>query len=497
MTSTSTPLEKTSTGVPGLDTIVPGGLPRDRLYLLQGDPGAGKTTLALQWLLHGAAQGESCLYITLSETEDELREVARSHGWSLDQLALFELPASTDMSADADNTLFHPAEVELAETTRLLLAQIERVKPARVVFDSLSEIRLLSQNPLRYRRHVLALKQFFMGRGCTVFLLDDRSSEEGDLQLESIAHGVISLDQLEPLYGAHRRRLRVRKLRSVAFRGGFHDFIIERGGLRVFPRLVAADHRRSFAREKLCSGILALDELVGGGLDPGTSTLLMGPAGTGKSTVAMQYACAATRAGARANIFTFDESSQTIFTRAAGIGLDLEQQVREGRLEIRQVDPAELTPGEFAHAVRDAVEQRKASVVVIDSLNGYLHAMPEEHFLTLQLHELLMYLGQMGATTLMVVAQHGFVGAAMQSPIDVSYLADSVMMFRHFETQGRLRKAISMVKKRTGAHESMIRELVIGSKGLTVGRPLEGFRGVLTGLPGREDAQYDERSLGD
>jgi circadian clock protein KaiC len=490
------PSEKASTGVPGLDEILGGGLPRDRLYLLQGDPGAGKTTLALQWLLQGAAAGERCLYITLSETAEELHQVATSHGWALDALSLFELPASTDMSAEADNSLFHPAEIELAETTRLLLDQVERIKPMRVVFDSLSEIRLLSQNALRYRRHVLALKQFFMGRGCTVLLLDDRSSDQADLQLESIAHGVISLDQLEPLYGAHRRRLRVAKLRGVAFRGGFHDFVIERGGLRVFPRLVAANHGRSFSRQKLSSGLAAIDALVGGGLDPGTSTLLMGPAGTGKSTVALQYASAAAAAGMHAAIFTFDESAQTIFTRAGAIGLELERYVKEGRIQIRQVDPAELTPGEFAHAVRDSVEHHAANLVVIDSLNGYLHAMPEEHFLTLQLHELLMYLGQMGATTMMVVAQHGFVGS-MQSPIDVSYLADAVMMFRHFETDGRLRKAISMVKKRTGEHESMIRELIIGRTGLVVGRPLEGFRGVLTGVPSREPKSDDERRRGD
>jgi circadian clock protein KaiC len=488
---------KTGTGIPGLDDILGGGLTRDRLYLLQGDPGAGKTTLAIQWLLNGAAAGERCLYITLSESVEELTEVAASHGWSLDALSVFELPASTDMSVDADNTLFHPAEVELAETTRLLLGEITRVKPARVVFDSLSEIRLLSQNPLRYRRQVLGLKQFFQGRHCTVLLLDDGSSDQADLQLESIAHGVIGLDQLAPLYGAHRRRLRVRKMRGVSFRGGFHDFVIERGGLRVFPRLVAADHRRRFSTDKLVSGIAAIDALTGGGLDPGTSTLLMGPAGTGKSTVTMQYAVAAANAGKKVAVFTFDESTQAILMRAAAIGIELQRPIEDGRIEIRQVDPAELAPGEFAHAVQEAVEEREAALVVIDSLNGYMHAMPEEQFLTLQLHELLMYLGQMGVVTLMVVAQHGFVGASMQSPIDVSYLADSVMMFRHFEAQGRLRKAISMVKKRTGAHESMIRELVIGPRGLTVGRPLENFRGILTGIPAREQAEDREQIRSD
>jgi circadian clock protein KaiC len=482
----------TATGVPGLDVVLQGGLPRHRLYLVQGDPGAGKTTMALQWLLHGAAAGERCLYVTLSETREELQAVADSHGWALDALSVFELPASTDMSFDADNTLFHPSEVELAEITKVLLREVDRIQPTRVVIDSLSEIRLLAQNALRYRRHVLSLKQFFVERGSTVLFLDDRTSEQADLQLQSLAHGVICLDQLAPLYGAHRRRLRVLKLRGVAYQGGFHDFVIAKGGLQVFPRLVAAEHRRpDFSRQKLSSGVPEIDVLVGGGLDPGSSTLLMGPAGTGKSTVALQYASAAARAGKPVAMFTFDESEQTILTRAAGIGLDLAPHVKEGRIQIRQVDPAELTPGEFAHTMRQAVEVRKAQLVIIDSLNGYLHAMPEEQFLTLQLHELLMYLGQMGATTMMVVAQHGFVGS-MQSPIDVSYLADAVMMFRHFEAQGRLRKAISMVKKRTGDHESVIRELTIGARGLVVGAPLENFRGVLTGIPAPAQAPREE-----
>jgi circadian clock protein KaiC len=482
----------TATGVPGLDVVLQGGLPRHRLYLVQGDPGAGKTTMALQWLLHGAAAGERCLYVTLSETREELQAVADSHGWALDALSVFELPASTDMSFDADNTLFHPSEVELAEITKVLLREVDRIQPTRVVIDSLSEIRLLAQNALRYRRHVLSLKQFFVERGSTVLFLDDRTSEQADLQLQSLAHGVICLDQLAPLYGAHRRRLRVLKLRGVAYQGGFHDFVIAKGGLQVFPRLVAAEHRRpDFSRQKLSSGVPEIDVLVGGGLDPGSSTLLMGPAGTGKSTVALQYASAAARAGKPVAMFTFDESEQTILTRAAGIGLDLAPHVKEGRIQIRQVDPAELTPGEFAHTMRQAVEVRKAQLVIIDSLNGYLHAMPEEQFLTLQLHELLMYLGQMGATTMMVVAQHGFVGS-MQSPIDVSYLADAVMMFRHFEAQGRLRKAISMVKKRTGDHESVIRELTIGARGLVVGAPLENFRGVLTGIPAPAQVPREE-----
>jgi len=481
----SSPPEKKRalTGVPGLDEVLGGGLPRERLYLVQGDPGVGKTTLALQFLLAGAEAGEVCLYLTLSETKEELCSVADSHGWSLDKLTLFELPNRGDYGEE--NTMFHPSEVELAETTKALLEEVARVKPTRVVFDSLSEIRLLSQGALRYRRQVLALKQFFVGRGCTVLLLDDRTSDPGDLQLQSLAHGVLSLEQLSPLYGAERRRMRVLKMRGVRFRGGYHDFALQTGGMTLFPRLVAADHREGFERGQLLSGVAQIDALVGGGLHRGTSTLLMGPAGTGKSTVAIQYAKAAAAAGQHAAIFAFDESVSTLLARSAGVGLDLKSEVASGAIEIRQVDPAELAPGEFTHAVRAAVEERDARVIIIDSLNGYLHAMPEEHFLTLQLHELLTYLGQRGVITLMVVAQHGLVGSSMQSPIDVSYLADAVMVFRHVEMAGQLGKAISMLKRRTGAHEHTIRQLSIEKTGINVGEPLHGFQGLLTGVPTR------------
>jgi len=479
------PINRVPTGVSGLDHVLGGGLPRDRLYLLQGDPGVGKTTLALQFLLAGAEAGEVCLYVTLSETKEELRAVADSHGWSLDKLLLFELPVGDRGNGGEENTLFHPSEVELAETTKLLLDEVERVKPSRVVFDSLSEIRLLSQGALRYRRQVLALKQFFVGRRCTVLLLDDRTAEPGDLQLQSLAHGVLSLEQLSPLYGAERRRLRVVKMRGVPFRGGYHDFALQTGGMKVFPRLVAAHHRHGFESGSLPSGVAQIDALVGGGLDRGTSTLLMGPAGTGKSAVAVQYAKSAAARGQRTVIFAFDESASTLLTRSAGVGMDLHSEIAAGLIEVRQVDPAELAPGEFAHLVCEAVDERDARVIVIDSLNGYMHAMPEEHFLTLQLHELLTYLGQRGVVTLMVVAQHGLVGAAMQSPIDVSYLADAVMVFRHFEMAGQLRKAISMLKRRTGAHERAIRELFIEKNGIRVGEPLHGLQGLLTGLPVR------------
>jgi len=465
--------------------VVGGGLPVGRLFLVQGDPGVGKTTLALQFLMAGRDAGETTLYVTLSETIEELKLVADSHGWSLDGIALFELPASESVSSQDENTLFHPAEIELGETIKTLLDRIDQVKPKRVVLDSLSEIRLLSQGPLRYRREVLALKQHFAGRGCTVLLLDDRTSEPGDLHLQSIAHGVFSLEQLSPLYGAERRRLQVVKLRASKFRGGYHDFVLDTGGIQVFPRLIAAEHKKAFPPSMLSCGIRELDELVGGGLDRGTSTLLMGPAGCGKSTVACQYVKAAALAGERSAIFAFDESATTLLARSSSVGQDLRPEMASGTVEFRQIDPAELAPGEFTAQVRAAVEERNVRVVVIDSLNGYLHAMPQENFLILQLHELLTYLGQMGVVTLMVVAQHGLVGQ-MDSPLDVSYLADAVMVFRHFETEGRLRKAISMLKRRSGPHEATIRELSMGPAGLAVSAPVGELRGIMTGVPEHE-----------
>jgi circadian clock protein KaiC len=481
--------DKALTGVAGLDQVLDGGLPRDRLYLVQGDPGVGKTTLALQFLTAGLKAGEPCLYITLSETSEELRAAAKSHGWSLDGLPMFELSAAEELTTEQGNTLFHPAEVELVETTRLLLAEIERVKPARLVIDSLSEIRLMSQSALRYRRQVLALKQFFVGRRVTVLLLDDRTSEPGDLQLQSVAHGVLTLEQLSPLYGAERRRLRVLKLRGLRFRGGYHDYVVQTGGMKLFPRLVAADGRASPPRARFSSGVAELDELTGGGLDGGTSTLFMGAAGTGKSTVAMQYVAAAARAGIRSAIFAFDESADTLMQRADAVGFGFGQFVETGTVEVRQIDPAELTPGEFGHAVKEAAELRNARLIVIDSLNGYLHAMPQEHFLNLQLHEMLTQLAQIGVATLMVVAQHGVVGHELEAPIDVSYLADSVLLFRHFEIEGRLAKSVCMFKRRSGPHETTIRELTISSRGISLSEPLLGLHGVLTGIPMRAIAK--------
>jgi circadian clock protein KaiC len=476
-----------ATGIPGLDDILGGGVTPDRVYLVEGDPGSGKTTLALQYLFEGRRLGEPGLYVTLSETKVELNDVAKSHGWSLDGIHLLELVApESELEPDNQYSMFQPSETELGETTKAILSEIERTKPKRVVIDSLSEMRLLAQNPLRYRRQILALKQFFIGRECTVLLLDDLTSETEDLQLQSIAHGVVSLEQLSPEYGAERRRLRITKLRGQSYRGGYHDFVVRRGGLDVFPRLVAAEHNVGQERGLLKSGNAALDALMGGGLQFGTSAVLLGPAGTGKSTTAFQYARAAAARGERAVVFAFDERLETILERTAGLGMDIADDIKAGRIDVQTVDAAELSPGEFAHRVRTAVEGRGgtpgAKVVVVDSLNGYLHAMPEERFLVAQLHELLAYLGHKGVVTFLIVAQHGLLGN-MQAPIDTTYLADTVVLFRYFEAMGQVRQAISVVKKRSGKHERTIRELRLDSGGVMLGEPLTDFHGVLTGTP--------------
>lgn len=471
-------------GVAGLDDILGGGLIPHRLYLLEGDPGSGKTTLALQYLLEGRAQGEKCLYITLSETREELLAGAHSHGWSLDGIDLVELAAPSDLLNDDQTlTMFNPSEVELSEATKAILQAVEDTQPARVVFDSLSEMRLLAQNSLRYRRQILALKQFFIGRKCTVLLLDDGTSEGPDLQLQSLAHGVITLSQVAPEYGAERRRLRVVKFRGTKFRGGYHDFVIARGGLAVFPRLVSAEHRRAFDMAPVRSGVDRLDALLGGGPARGTSTLLLGPAGTGKSTVAIQYAVAAARRGEHAAVFAFDESAAILGTRSAALGMGFEMGQGPGQIDVQQVDPTELSPGEFAQRVRDTVQHHGATVVVIDSLNGYLSAMTDHRFLTAQLHELLAYLNGQGVCTLLVVAQHGLIGMAMQTPVDTSYLADSVVLFRYFEDAGSVKRAISVIKKRSGSHERTIRALLTGPQGIELSEPLMSYRGVLHGTP--------------
>jgi circadian clock protein KaiC len=485
-----------SSGIAGLDDVLSGGFVRRRLYLIEGVPGSGKTTLALQFLMDGARAGEPVLYVTLSETAEELRAVAQSHGWSLDGVNIRELtPREAELDLDEQNTLFHPSEVELATTIRLILDDVERLKPARVVFDSLSELRLLSGNALRYRRQILGLKQFFATRDCTVLLLDDLTASERDLQMQSIANGVVLLEHLSVEYGAERRRLRVVKYRGVSFRGGFHDYVIRRGGLSVFARLVAAEHRQESTRGKLPSGVVGLDALLGGGVEEGTSTLIIGAAGTGKSTLAAQFATAAAGRGDRAALFVFDESPATLLSRCSQLHIDLAGHLAAGSVTLQQIDPGEFTPGELTHAIRDAVTGRGAKVVVIDSLNGYLNAMPAERHLIMQLHELLMYLGQMGVATILVGAHQGLIGTAITTPVDASYLADAVVLMRYFEHRGEVRQAISVMKKRGGRHERTLREFKLDG-GITVGEPLREFRGVLTGVPER-DRDVDARRAED
>jgi circadian clock protein KaiC len=486
-----------TTGIAGLDDVLRGGLPRNRFYLLQGNPGVGKTTLGLQFLLEGLVRGESCLYVTLSESEEELRAVAATHGWSLDGLALHELATDTNEGPHGSvNTIFHPADVELKETITRVLELVERTRPQRVVFDSLSEMRLLAGESLHYRRQMLALKQHFAGRSTTVLFLDDGTASESDTQLRSIAHGVILLEAASPNYGAARRALQVVKLRGVDFRSGRHDYVIRRGGLVVFPRLVAAEHRDHNRHETVSTGLPELDALLGGGMGRGTSMLFLGPAGSGKSSVAGQLVHSALGRGERAAYFTFDETIETLLERCGSLGFDFRAAIESGQLLARQVDPAELSPGEFAHAVREAVEKHGVRTLVIDSVNGYLMAMPEERFLVIQMHELLSFLNQRGVATILVSAQHGVVGHSMISPVDLTYLADTVLLFRFFENRGRMLKAISVLKKRIGGHEDTIREFRVSAEGTRIGPPLAHFRGILTGVPGYTggtDGLIDER----
>jgi circadian clock protein KaiC len=471
-------------GIEGLDDILSGGFPSNHLYLLEGDPGTGKTTLALQFLLEGTRLGERCLYVTLSESERELQEVAESHGWSLDDIPIFEMtPQSESIDPEAQYTVFHPSDVELADTIASVLKQVDERQPTRVVFDSLSELRMLAGNPLRYRRQILGLKRYFSGRNCTVLLLDDRTAEGHDLQLQSIAHGVIIMESAGREFGVKRRRLEIRKLRASRYREGFHDYAIETGGVVVYPRLVASEHVPGHQIKPLSSGTPQLDELLGGGLDSGTSTLLMGPAGCGKSTIAARYAVAAAERGETAAIFTFDETLITFIHRCTGLGMDLGSHMRSGRIRMFQLDPAEIAPGQFVHQVRQLVEDTHTTVLVIDSLNGFLNAMPGEQFLILQLHELLTYLDQQGVTTILTLAQHGVMGSGMDAPIDVSYLADAVLLFRYYEAHGELRQAVSVLKKRSGAHERTIHSLSFNDDNLQVGPALTNFRGIMTGLP--------------
>ena len=477
-------IEKASTGVAGLDDILQGGLTRGHVFLLEGEPGAGKTTIALQFLLQGANEGETSLYITLSETEEELRQGADAHGWTLGpEIEIFELvPPESLLDSEAQQSLLYSSDFELGETTREIFEAVERIKPARVVLDSLSEIRLLAQSSLRYRRQILAIKHYFARHAATVLMLDDLTAEAGDKTVHSVAHGVLHLEQLAPAYGAERRRVRIQKYRGQRYRGGYHDFTITTGGVNVFPRLVAAEHLTKFDRRRLSTDIREFDLLLGGGVESGSSTLILGPAGTGKSLIAMTFVMAAIARGEKAALFIFDEELNLLFDRMKGLGIDLHAARHRGDIIIESVDAAELSPGEFAHRVRRTVDTQHIKTVVIDSLNGYQAAMPEENSLILHMHELLQYLNRQGAATFMTVAQHGLVGD-MQSPVDVTYLADTVVLLRYFEAGAKVRRAISVIKKRTGFHENTIREFSISDKGLSMGAPLDGFQGVLRGVP--------------
>lgn len=476
--------EKARLGVAGLDNILVGGLARGHLYLLEGSPGTGKTTIALQFLLEGHAKGETGLYVTLSETEDELRLTANSHGWEIaDKFKIFELaPSESLLDSEQQQTLLYSSDLELGEATKAMFEAVERHRPDRIVLDSLSEIRLLAQSSLRYRRQILLLKHYFARNGATVLMLDDLTSEANDKTVHSVAHGVMRLEELAPTYGAERRRLRVIKYRGQAYRGGFHDFTIRRGGVEVFPRLVASEHRTDYDRAPMTSRIEELDALLGGGIERGSSALVLGPAGAGKSLLTLHFARAAVERGEKAALFVFDEELGLLFGRAKAMGIDLEALERGGKLLIEQVDAAELSPGEFSHRVRQRVDEAQVKTVVIDSLNGYQASMPEEQSLLLHMHELLQYLNRQGATTFITVAQHGLVGD-MKSPVDITYLADSVILLRYFEAAGRVRRAISVIKKRSGHHEDTIREYRIGANGIAIGKPLEDFHGVLRGVP--------------
>ena len=474
--------QRTSTGISGLDAILCGGLAPDCIYLVEGSPGTGKTTLALQFLRAGAARGEAGLYITLSETASELRTVVASHGWTLDGIALFELVGGLGFTSDERQSVLLPSEIELGETIKRVVEAVQSLNPARVVFDSLSEMRLLADEPLRYRRQILALKQFFSQRRCTVLFLDDKTTPAGDAQLHSIAHGVISLSQDEQEFGIERRRLRVIKMRGISYRGGTHDFRLATGGLRVFPRLVAADHRSVFSESARTTGSPGLDRLLGGGLFPGTNTLVTGPSGIGKTSTAVSCMLAALETGVPASYFVFDEGIDTLLQRSCQLGMDLRTHLASGLLELVQINPAEMSPGEFAARAVDAVQQHKTRFIVIDSLNAYIQSMPGQAYLLLHVHELLTYLNQQAVTTLLLLGQHGLVGE-MRTDVDLSYLSDVIVTFRFFEMAGQVRSAVSCVKSRVAPHERTVREFQVSAEGIRLGEALADFEGILAGLP--------------
>jgi len=479
-----------TTGIAGLDEVLGGGVPPNRLYVVEGDPGAGKTTLALQFLLEGVRLGQRVLYVTLSETLEELRDVASSHGWALDGIDLLELDSLSErLQEEANYTVYHPSDVELGETIQRMRDEVERLNPERVALDSVSELKILSQTSVRYRREILGLKQFFSGRKCTVLVLDDRTALEGEQQLQSIAHGVLRMEREGREYGNTRRQFHIIKMRGVRFQDGRHDFLIKTGGIELFPRLSANDVFAEQAGVAL-SGSQPLDALLGGGLDRGSSTLLLGPAGCGKTTLCSQYMLAALERGESVACYMFEESRETFLHRSAGYGMDFKTHLASGLFELVQVDIGELSPGEFANRVQRMVEGRNARFIVIDSLNGYLNGMPSERFLLIHMHELLRYLGEKGVVTILTMAQHGMLGPNMQTPVDVSFLADTVILLRFFEAAGEVRQAISVVKKRRGAHERALREMKIGGSGIRIGEVLRDFEGVLTGVPryrGKDD----------
>jgi circadian clock protein KaiC len=476
-------MPRARTGIEGLDEILGGGLPANHLYLIDGAPGSGKTTLALQFLLEGVSHGERGLYVTLSESRDELLEVASSHGWSLDGIEVFELSTLGLSAAEEGYTMFHPSEVELQETVDSILKAVQNQSPQRVVFDSLSEMRLLAREPLRFRRQILAIKQFFSGRTCTVLLLDDKTAPERDLQLHSLAHGVIALEHVALEYGSERRRLQVTKIRGARFRGGFHDFRITTGGLEVYPRILHDVPRVDVSTQIISSGSDTLDALLGGGITCGTSMLITGAAGTGKSVLTTQFARAELERGKKVLLYLFDERLSTFRLRSSALEMHVDDAIDNGALIIQQVEPTDLSPGEFASQVVSAVEKDEVSLVVIDSINGYLQSMPEERLLPIQIHELLSFLSNNGVTCVMTLVQHGIFGNPVDEAVDVSYLADTVVLMRYFEVNGSVRQSISVVKKRSGNHERTIRECRVGIGGLRVGEPLRDFQGVLTGVP--------------